>query len=173
MFEAFWRATGERPFSDIRAGCAEGYRLTVKSSRANHRVYRVGRPGPGLATFVAHFFVVGPRPDEPNATTHEFPLDERLWGALEMLLTVGRFWDLPEENTLCGLDGEKLNLEGWKMDRSHRVVRWSPHPITSGGELLAVATDYLERLGQLAILECDPEIRMRYVPEYLPRGKLA
>jgi hypothetical protein len=169
MFEAFWRATGERPFRVLTARCVEVYRLTIETSRADHRVYRVERSGAGVTTFVAHFFVCGPRPEEPSAATHEIALDEPLWRALEVLLAVGRFWELPEEDSRCGLDGAIFTLEGWKADRSHRVVRWSPSPIFSGGELLAVVTDYLERLGELAILECDREIRMRYVPEYVPK----
>jgi hypothetical protein len=45
--------------------------------------------------------------------------------------------------------------------------------------LIALVTDYLERLGELAVLECDAEMRERYVPEYVPlrrhypRGNLA
>ena len=86
-----------------------------------------------------------------------------------MLLAVGRFRELPEENSGFGLDGAAFILEGCKAGRSHRVVRWSPAPIVSGGELLAVITDYLECIGELAMLECDSEIRSRYVPEYLPK----
>ena len=51
-------------------------------------------------------------------------------------------------------------------------MRWSPNPILSNGELVVVATDYLERLGELAVLECDEEIRGRYVPEYVPIRQL-
>lgn len=169
MFEAFWRATGERPFRELTSGCAECYRLTVETSGAEHRVYRVERSGAAMATFVAHFFVWGPRHEEPSAATHQIELEQPLWEALEALLAAGQFWALPEEARRCGLDGSAFTLEGCKAGRSHRVVRWSPDPIFSGGELLAVVTDYLERLGELAILEGDPEMRMRYVPEYVPK----
>jgi hypothetical protein len=59
-------------------------------------------------------------------------------------------------------------LEGWKAGRSHTVKRWSPDALFSGGELLAVVTDYLGRLAELAVLECDSELRNRYVPDYVP-----
>jgi hypothetical protein len=45
--------------------------------------------------------------------------------------------------------------------------------------LVAVVTDYLDRLGELAVLEGDAELRGRYVPDYMPlrrhypRGNLA
>jgi hypothetical protein len=180
MFEAFWQATGEPPFADLTSACEECYRLTVQTSLSpEHRVYRMQRTSAGAGSFQAHFFVWGPGLKEASARTHEMVLDEPLWRALEVLLAVGRFWELPEVSSQFGLDGSTFTLEGWKAGRSHRVVRWSPNPIFSGGELFALVTDYLERLGELATLECCSEIRLRYVPEYVPtrqrvpRGNLA
>src|SRR5262249_39743476 len=135
--------------------------------------------GGEVSRFVAHFFVFGASRDEATARTHEMTLEEPLWSAFDALLAAARFWDMPTENRRCGLDGSTYTLEAWKAGRRHKVVRWSPNPIFSGGELIAVVTDYLERLGELAVLECDAEMRGRYVPEYVPlrqhypRGNLA
>jgi hypothetical protein len=118
--------------------------------------------------FVAHFFVFGASRDEATARTHEIRVEEPLWGALHSVLTAARFWELPRENNRGGLDGSTYTLEAWDAGRAHEVVRSSPNPIISGGELLAAVTDYLERLGELAILERDAEMRGRYVPEYVP-----
>jgi hypothetical protein len=180
LFDAFWRATGEPAFDALTASCVECYRLSIETSRApEHRVYRMQRAVGEVSRFVAHFFVFGSSRDEATSKTHEMTLEEPLWTAFEALLTAARLWDLPRENGRGGLDGSTYRLEAWKAGRSHQVVRWSPNPIISGGELVAVVTDYLERLGELAILECDAEMRGRYVPEYVPirqhypRGNLA
>lgn len=126
------------------------------------------RSADGPLRFVAHYFAWGANRDEVIARTHEITLEEPLWAAFEVLLSAANFWELPAELGRSGLDGEPHTLEAWKAGRSHRLVRWSPSPIFSGGELVAVTTDYLERLGELAVLECDDEIRGRYVPEYIP-----
>jgi hypothetical protein len=180
LFDAFWRATGEPAFDALIASCAECYRLSIETSLVpQHRVYRMQRSAGEVSRFVAHFFVFGASRDEATAKTHEIALEDPLWSAFDALLAAARFWDMPTDNGRCGLDGSTYRLEAWNVDRRHRVVRWSPNPIFSGGELLAVVTDYLERLGELAILECDTEIRGRYVPEYVPlrqhypRGNLA
>ena len=129
---------------------------------------------------MAHFLAFGGSKREATAAkTHEMTLDEAVWQALDALLIAARFWELPEEDERCGLDGETYTLEAWKAGRSHRVVRWSPNPIFSGGELFAGVTDYVERLGELAVLECDADMRGRYAPSYVPkrasfpRGNLA
>jgi hypothetical protein len=180
LFDAFWQATGEPAFDVLTASCAECYRLSIQTSLApQHRVYRMQRSADEVSRFVAHFFIFGASRDEATARTHEMTLEEPLWTALDALLTAARFWDIPTENGRCGLDGSTYALEAWKAGRKHKVVRWSPTPIFSGGELIAVVTDYLERLGELAVLECDVEIRGRYVPEYVPlrqpypRGNMA
>lgn len=180
LFDAFWRATGEPAFDALAASCAECYRLGIETSLApQHRVYRMQRSAGEVPRFVAHFFVFGPSRDEAAATTHEITVEEPLWRAFDSLLAAARFWDVPTENGRCGLDGSTYTLEAAKAGRRHRVVRWSPNPIFSGGELIAVVTDYLERLGELAVLECDAELRGRYVPDYVPlrqhypRGNLA
>lgn len=180
LFDAFWRATGEPPFDALTASCAECYRLSIETSLApQHRVYRMQRSPGEVSRFVAHFFVFGASRDEATAETHQIALEEPLWGAFDAILAAARCWDMPMENGRGGLDGSTYRLEAWKAGRRHRVVRWSPNPIFSGGELLAVVTDYLERLGELAVLECDAETRGRYVPDYVPlrqhypRGNLA
>jgi hypothetical protein len=180
LFDAFWRATGELAFDALTASYAECYRLSVQTSLApQHRVFRMQRSPGEVPRFVAHFFVFGASRDEATAKTHEITLEEHLWSALDALLAAARFWDMPTESGHCGLDGSTYALEAWKAGRRHKVVRWSPSPIFSGGELFAVVTDYLERLGELAVLECDEELRGRYVPEYVPtrqhypRGNLA
>jgi hypothetical protein len=180
LFDAFWRATGEPAFDALAASCTECYRLSIETSLApQHRVYRMQRSAGEVSRFVAHFFIFGASRDEAAARTHEMTLEEPMWSAFDALLAAARFWDMPTENRRCGLDGSTYTLEAWKAGRRHKVVRWSPNPIFSGGELIAVVTDYLERLGELAVLECDAEMRGRYVPEYVPlrqhypRGNLA
>jgi len=169
LFDAFWRATGEPAFGALTAFCAECFRLSIETSRApQHRVYRMQRSAGEVFRFVAHFFVFGASQDEAKARTHEMMLEEPLWGAFDALLAAARFWDTPTERGRCGLDGSTYTLEAWKAGRRHKVVRWSPNPIFSGGELIAVVTDYVERLGELAVLECDAEMRERYVPGYVP-----
>jgi hypothetical protein len=173
MFEAFWRATGEPPFDILTAACAECYRLRIETSlRPDHSAYRLQRPLVGVPSLVAHFYTGSAR-DRATVDTHRITVEEPLWGALAVLLEVARFWDLPEDNGRGGLDGATYTLEGWNAGRSHRVIRWSPDPVFSGGELLVLVTDYVRRLGELAVLECDPEIRSRYVPEYVPKRQLA
>src|SRR5262249_39071144 len=169
LFDAFWRATGEPAFDALAASCAECYRLSIETSRApQHRVYRMQRSTGEVPPFVPHFFIFGGSQDVAAARTHEITLEGPLWDAFDALLAAARFWDMPTENGRCGLDGSTYTLEAWKAGRRHKVVRWSPNPIFSGGELLAVVTDYLERLGELAVLECDAELRGRDVPEYVP-----
>jgi hypothetical protein len=168
MFEAFWQATGEPLFDALTAACAECYRLRIETSLApRHRVFRIQRPLVGPPSFVAHFFG-GMEQNRAAVQTHEITTEEPLWHALDVLLVVARFWELPEDNGRSGLDGAIYTLEGWKGRRSHKVIRWSPSPMFSGGELLALVTDYLDRLGELAVLECDSEMRGRYVPDYVP-----
>jgi hypothetical protein len=171
---------GEPAFDALTASCAECYRLSIETSLApQHRVYRMQRSADEVPRFVAHFFVFGASRNEAVAKTHEISLEDPLWSAFDSLLGAARFWDLPTAEERCGLDGSTYTLEAWKAGRRHKVVRWSPNPIFSGGELVAVATDYLERLGELAVLECDAELRGRYVPDYVPlrqhdpRGNLA
>ncbi len=180
LFDAFWRATDEPQFDALTAYCDECYRLSVETSLSpQHRVYRMQRSPSDVSRFVAHFFVFGATRDEARAKKHEITLEEPLWGALHALLAASRFWEMSTENERRGLDGSMYTMEAWKAGRSHKVMRWSPNPIFSGGELFAVVTDYLERLGELAILEGDLEIRGRYVPDYVPirqhypRGNLA
>lgn len=180
LFDAFWRATGEPAFDALTASCAECYRISIETSLApQHRIYRMQRSAGEASRFVAHFFVFGANREEATAKTHEMTLEEPLWAALDALLAAAKFWDMPTENGRGGLDGSIYTLEAWKAGRRHTVVRWSPNPIFSGGELVAVVTDYLERLGELAVLECDAEMRGRYVPEYVPlrqhypRGNMA
>jgi hypothetical protein len=180
LFDAFWRATGEPAFDALTASSAECYRLSIETSLApQHRVYRMQRSAGEVSRFVAHFFVFGASRDEATARTHEITLEEPLRSAFDALLAAARFWDMPTEDGRCGLDGSTYSLEAWKAGRRHKLVRWSPNPIFSGGELVAVVTDYLERLGELAVLECDAEMRERYVPDYVPlrqhypRGNLA
>jgi hypothetical protein len=166
VFDAFWRATGEPPFDALTASRVECYRLSIETSLTpQHRVYRMQRCPPEAPRFVAHYFVFGRGRDEATARTYEVALEGSLWQALHAQLAAGRFWELPEENKRCGLDGATYSLEGWWEGRRHKVVRWSPNPSFSGGELFALITDFLERLGQLATLERDPEIRERYVPD--------
>jgi hypothetical protein len=88
-------------------------------------------------------------------------LREAHWHALEALLGVSDFWGMPEDDR-GGLDGASYTLEGWEDGRAHTVTRWSPDAVVSGGELLAVVTDYLERLGELAAFE--NELHERYAP---------
>jgi hypothetical protein len=180
LFEEFWRATGEPDFDALTASCAECYRLSIETSLAPmHRIYRIQRAAGDGSRFVAHFFVFGASREEATAKTHEMRPEAALWAALHALLAAARFWDLPSEGGIRGLDDSTYTLDAWDAGRRHRVVRWSPNPIFSGGELVAVVTDFLERLGELTILECDAEIRGRYVPEYVPlrqhypRGNLA
>jgi hypothetical protein len=169
LFDAFWYATAEPAFDTLTTSCAECYRLSVETALApQHRVFRLQRSPGEAALFTAHFFMFGVNREEAAAKTHEMILDDPLWNGFHALLAAARFWDLPTEGGRRGLDGAIYTLEAWKEVRRHKVVRWSPNPIFSGGELMAVITDYLERLGQLAILECDSEVRSRYVPEYVP-----
>jgi hypothetical protein len=58
------------------------------------------------------------------------------------------------------MDGETYTLEAFRGGRRHRIERWSPDPVGSGGELVCVVTDYLERLGFLAASRC--ELHQRY-----------
>src|SRR4051812_1708149 len=103
MFEAFWQATGEPPFGALTAACAECYRLRIETSLApRHRVYRMQRPLVGLPTFVAHFFG-GKEQNRAAVQTHEITIEESLWHALDVLLVVALFWELPEEIGRCGL----------------------------------------------------------------------
>jgi hypothetical protein len=170
LFNEFWQATGEPPFDALTATCAECYRLSIETALApQHRIYRLQRLQAGAPFLLAHFFDFGQDRNEATAQTHEITLEEPLWRALDVLLTAARFWELSEDNGRGGLDGATFTLEAWKAGRSHKVVRWSPNPVFSGGELLALVTDFLQRLGELAILECDSETRSRYVPEYVPR----
>jgi hypothetical protein len=180
LFDAFWRVTDEPPFDALTASCAECYRLSIETSLApQHRVYRMQRSPIKESNFVAHFFVFGEKRNEATARTYKITIEEPLWCAWDALLTAARFWEMPTEHRSCGLDGSTYTLEAWKAGRSHKVLRWSPSPIISGGELFALLTDYLERLGELAILECDLGIRERYVPahvpirQHYPRGNLA
>jgi len=157
-FEAFWLATGEQPFEGIVAGSAECYRLSVRASRAaNHRVIRMQRPEAGItadAELVAHFFQFG-QGSAALARTCRITLEPRHWAALGALLDVSTFWDLPEQISRGGLDGATYTLEAFQGGRRHRVERWSPDPVASGGELVCVVTDYLDRLGVLAAYRCD------------------
>lgn len=169
LFDAFWRATQELRFDELAASCVECYRLSIETSLSpQHRIYRMQRSPDEPSRFVAHFFEFGATPDEAAAKTHEITLEEPLWKAFDALLTAARFWEMPMENGCCGFDGSTYTLEAWKAGRRHRVGRWSPNPIFSGGELFALVTDFLERLGELSIVECDSEIRGRYAPEYVP-----
>jgi hypothetical protein len=179
LFEEFWQATGERPFDALTPSSTERYRLSIETSLAPlHRVYRIQKSPIDWSRFVAHFFVFGANRNEATARTHEISLEPPLWHAFDTLLATARFWELPTRSEYCGLDGSTYTLEGWKAGHAHKVVRWSPNPIWSGGELFAVVTDYLERLGELAMLECDPELRESYAPDYVgirqhyPRGNL-
>lgn len=163
MFDAFWQATGEPPFDALAASCAECYRLTVQTSlAAQHRVFRMQRPaldGAAGSEFVAHFFQFGPG-NAASAWTHRIPLEGRHWSGLAALLGVAGFWELPERIERAGLDGATYTIEADRAGRRHRVVRWSPDPVGSGGELVCVVTDYLERLGMLAAYRC--ELHERY-----------
>jgi hypothetical protein len=166
LFDAFWYSTQEPRFDELAASYVECYRLSIETSLSpQHRIYRMQRSPGEVSRFVVHFFVFGATRDEAAAKTHEITLEEPLWEAFDALLAAAQFWEMPTENGRCGLDGSRYTLEAWKAGRRHRVARWSPNPIFSGGELFALVTDFLERLGELAIVECDSEIRRRYVPD--------
>ncbi len=163
QFEAFWLATGEQPFEATSAGLAECYRLSVRTALGEeHRVFRMQRPALGGvdgSEFVAHFFQFGPG-NAASAWTHRIPLEARHWSGLAALLDVAAFWELPERIDGGGLDGAIYTLEGFRAGQRHRIERWSPDPVASGGELVCVVTDYLERLGFLAAYHC--ELHQRY-----------
>jgi hypothetical protein len=163
QFEAFWLATGEQSFDAAVAGLAECYRLSVRTSRgANHRVFRMQRPSLESASgseLAAHFIQLG-EASAVSAWTHRIPLEARHWSGLAALLAVAEFWELPERIDRGGLDGETYTLDAFRAGRRHRIERWSPDPVASGGELVCVVTDYLERLGFLAAYRC--ELHKRY-----------
>jgi hypothetical protein len=173
MFDAFWQATGEPPFDTLTASCEECYRLSVRTSLApEYQVIRMQRPQAGsqeVSRLVAHFFVFAPGRQSATARTNEIALEEEHWRAMNALLTVAKFWELGE-NPRGGLDGAEYTLEAWKDGRVHTVSRWSPNAVVPGGELFAVVTDYLERLAELAMFEC--ELYERYAPDYVPRRRL-
>jgi hypothetical protein len=162
-FEVFWVATGERPFDSLVAGLAECYRLSVRTSRgANHRVFRMQRPSAESAAgseLVAHYIQFG-EGRTVSAGTHRIPLEARHWTGLGALLAVAGFWELPERIDRGGLDGETYTLEAFRDGRRHRVERWTPMLVASGGELVCVVTDYIQRLGELAAYRC--ELYQRY-----------
>jgi hypothetical protein len=174
MFDAFLRATGEPPFADLTAKYQECYRLKIETSlRAEHKTIRMQRRrenGVEDSRLIAHFFVFGRSKDDVQAATYEITLGEEHWRAMEALLAVARFWDMTE-NAHGGFDGSTYTLEAWKAGRSHEVKRWSPNVLVPGGELFSVVTDYLERLAELAMFECDVELLMRYAPEYVPKHR--
>jgi hypothetical protein len=173
LFEAFWQATAEPPFEALTRSSAECYRLSIRTSlRPEHKVVRMQRPPAGaqeVSRLVAHFFVFGSDRNSASAATHEIALEEAHWRAMDALLAVASFWELGE-NSRGGLDGSTYTLEAWKDGRTHRVERWTPNAITPGGELFSVVTDYLERLAELAMFEC--ELYERYAPGYVPRRRL-
>jgi hypothetical protein len=157
-FDDFWLATGEPPFDALIAGLAECYRLSVRSSLgANHRVFRMQRASAESAVgseLVAHYIQSG-EGHTVEAWTHRIPLEAQHWAGLAALLAVAGFWELPERIDRGGLDGETYTLEAFRGGRRLRVERWSPHPVASGGELVCVVTDYIERLGDLAAYRCE------------------
>jgi hypothetical protein len=137
MFDAFWQATGELPFDALTATCAECYRLSIETSLApQHRVYRMQRSLDRTTCFVAYFFVFGADRRVATAAAHEMAREEPLWRALDVLLAVAQFWEMPAESDRGGLDGSTYTLEAWKSGCAHRVVRWSPNPIVSGASCL-------------------------------------
>lgn len=153
MFETFWLACGEQPFDLAVAGLAECYRLSVRTSRGEgHRVFRMQRPSPESASgseLVAHFFRFG-ADNAASAWTHRIPLEASHWSGLAALLEVAGLWELPERIERGGFDGATYAIEAFRAGRRHRVDRWSPDPVGSGGELVCVVTDYLKRLGMWA-----------------------
>jgi len=163
QFEAFWHATGEQPFDLLVASAVECYRLTVRSSRgAGDRVIRLQRSSPEAAEdveLVAHFIQFGQN-KKVSSWTHRIRLEARHLSGLTSLLAVAGFWELPERINRCGFDGETYTLEAFCGGRQHRIERWSPDPVASGGELTCVVTDYLERLGFLALYRS--ELHLRY-----------
>jgi hypothetical protein len=174
LFDAFWQATGELPFEALTGACAECYRLSIRTSlRREHKVVRMQQPPPGsqeVPRLVVHFFVFGPDRNSASAATNEIALEEAHWHALDALLAVANFWEMSEE-ARGGLDGSMYTLEAWKDGRTHKVSRWSPNAVVPGGELFAVVTDYMERLAELAMFEC--ELYERYGPPgYVPRHRL-
>jgi hypothetical protein len=173
LFDAFWQATGEQPFEALTRSCQECYRLSIQNSlRPEHKVIRMQRPPTGsqeVSRLVAHHFVFTSDRDSASAATHEIALDEAHWHAMDALLTVASFWEL-DKNERGGLDGSTYTLEAWKDGRTHQVARWSPNAVVPGGELFSVVTDFLERLAELAMFEC--ELSKRYAPDYVPRRRL-
>jgi hypothetical protein len=173
LFEAFWQAIGEPPFEALTCTCTECYRLSIRTSlRPEHKVIRMQRPPAGsqeVSRLVAHFFIFGSERDSASAATNAIALEEAHWHAMDALMAVARFWELGE-NTRGGLDGSRYTLEAWKDGRAHQVARWSPNAVVPGGELFSVVTDYLERLAELAMFEC--ELYQRYAPDYVPRRRL-
>jgi hypothetical protein len=180
LFDGFWQATGEPPFEALTPTCAECYRLSIQTSlRPEHKVIRMQRPpveSQEMSRLVAHFFVFGSDRNSASRVTNEIALEKAHWHAMDALLGVAGFWELGE-NSRGGLDGSRYTLEAWKAGRTHQVSRWSPNAVVPGGELFAVVTDYLERLAELAMFEC--ELYERYAPDYvsrrrlLPRGNMA
>jgi hypothetical protein len=166
MFEEFWQATGEPSFDALATASPACYRLSIRASRAaQHKVIRMQRPPAGTLgapRLVAHHFAFGPD-REAVAISYEIGLTEAHWHALEVLLGVADFWRMTADDRV-GLDGAIYTLEGWEDGRAHTVMRWSPNVVFPGGELLAVVTDYLERLGELAMFENDTDLRERYAP---------
>jgi len=158
QFEAFWLATGEQPFNATAVGLDECYRLSIRTSRgANHRVFRMQRPSLDSATgseLVAHF-IQFEEASAVSAWTHRIPLEAQHWSGLAALLAVAGFWELPERIDRGGLDGVTYTIEAFRTGRRHRIERWSPDPVASGGELLCVVTNYMERLGFLAAYRCE------------------
>jgi hypothetical protein len=163
QFEQFWLATGERPFDALVDASAECYRLSVRSSqRPDHRIVRLQRPSLESAAgseLVAHYFQFG-ADKAASAWTHRIPLELRHWTGLAALFGVAEFWELPERIDRGGLDGATYTLEAFRDGRRHRIERWSPHSVASGGELVCVVTDYLEQLAWLAAYRC--ELYQRY-----------
>jgi hypothetical protein len=172
LFDGFWHATGEPSFDVLTRASAECYRLSIRTSlRPEHKVIRMQRApaeSKEVSRLVAHFFLF--RSDRSASTaTNEIALEEAHWRAMDALLAVAGFWEMGE-NPRGGLDGSRYTLEAWKDGRAHQVSRWSPNAVVPGGELFAVVTDYLERLAELAMFEC--ELCERYAPDYVSRRRL-
>lgn len=157
-FPNFWQLTGEEPFGSLAESFTECYRLTINASLGHdYRVIRLQRPVANTAVgseLVAHFGMFDGK-GKVSADTFQIALAEDHWQGLRALLAVAGFWQLPARSDRAGLDGATYTLEASEPGRRHTVERWSPNCVVSGGELFCVATDYLQRLGELASYKCE------------------
>jgi hypothetical protein len=172
LFVEFRQATGESTFDVLCVDGSECYRLSVEAARGvEHYVYRLQKLTNDEIWFVGHRFVHGSSGEEVGAITYRFEPGRPLWDALQTLLEVSRFWELPEKNEYLVLDGCECTLEAWKEGRKHVVERAAPDPFISRGELFSLVSYYFHTLYRLAMLECDDELRRRYCPDYVPVAK--